>query len=197
MPGNPRSIDLTIFTTNLAHGRPYLFPHNDDRARLFFKPKELEEYLPKNVMKWMVAHAAPYVPNADMATPAATKLDELKLQQIPDAKEFPIFLAARMSHSFPLLFSAVPLYAIDYEQPAGERSFKRCWFSDGGLASNFPMHLFDGFLPAWPTFGIDLQDVPPGGSKAVHLPVHYLDGSGDRWDRLTKKRHRRKGSVGS
>jgi predicted acylesterase/phospholipase RssA len=184
MPEETRSIDLTIFTTNLAHGRPYLFPHSDDRARLFFKPEELEPYLPRNVMDWMLHHAAPYLPHDHYGDPAPQELERLGLRQIPEAKAFPIFLAARMSHSFPLLFSAVPLYAIDYEQPVGKRSFKRCWFSDGGLASNFPMHLFDGFLPAWPTFGLDLQDVAPGGSKAVRLPVHYLEGSGDRWDRF-------------
>ena len=31
------------------------------------------------------------------------------------------------------------------------------WFSDGGIASNFPIHFFDGWLPARPTFGITLR----------------------------------------
>ena len=31
-----------------------------------------------------------------------------------------------------------------------------CWFADGGLSSNFPIHLFDAPLPRWPTIGINL-----------------------------------------
>jgi len=35
-------------------------------------------------------------------------------------------------------------------------AFRICWFSDGGISSNFPIHLFDAPLPLWPTFAIDL-----------------------------------------
>jgi hypothetical protein len=31
-----------------------------------------------------------------------------------------------------------------------------CWFSDGGISSNFPLHMFDAPLPRWPTFAINL-----------------------------------------
>ena len=34
------------------------------------------------------------------------------------------------------------------------------WFSDGGIASNFPIHFFDSWLPDRPTFGITLQYLP-------------------------------------
>ena len=60
--------------------------------------------------------------------------------------------------SFPLLISAVPLWAMNYEAPIGRRGFAQCWMSDGGLCSNFPIHLFDSFVPKWPTFGIALQN---------------------------------------
>lgn len=33
---------------------------------------------------------------------------------------------------------------------------KRCWFSDGGVTSNFPIHFFDGPLARRPTFAINL-----------------------------------------
>jgi hypothetical protein len=59
--------------------------------------------------------------------------------------------------SFPLLISAVKLWAIDYEAPMKSRGLSPCWMSDGGLCSNFPIHLFDSFVPRWPTFGISLQ----------------------------------------
>lgn len=34
------------------------------------------------------------------------------------------------------------------------------WFSDGGIASNFPIHFFDQWLPQRPTFGITLRYLP-------------------------------------
>ncbi len=190
MPADRRAIDLTIFTTNLAHGRPYLFPERDPRSRLFFKPDELAGLLPATVAAALRRRAATYVPIAAFGDPPASLLAEQGLLQLPDAADMPILLPARMSHSFPLLFSAVPLWAIDYEQPPGQRRWKRCWFSDGGLASNFPMHLFDGFLPAWPTFGVDLQEIPRDGSTKVQLPAEYLDGSADRWDRFDDRKTR-------
>jgi hypothetical protein len=34
------------------------------------------------------------------------------------------------------------------------------WFSDGGIAANFPLGMFDGWAPQRPTFGINLCDAP-------------------------------------
>ena len=59
-------------------------------------------------------------------------------------------VAARLSLSFPVLLSAIPLY---------DEQGTQHWFSDGGICSNFPLHFFDSPLPRWPTFGLDLQDV--------------------------------------
>jgi hypothetical protein len=60
--------------------------------------------------------------------------------------------------SFPVLLSAVPLYAANFERAPenGKYLLERCWFSDGGLTSNFPIHFFDAPLPGRPTFGINL-----------------------------------------
>jgi hypothetical protein len=90
-----------------------------------------------------------------------------------------------MSLSFPLLFSAVPLHAIDYDPP-NNRSFKSCWFSDGGISSNFPMHLFDGLVPMWPTFGISLEPKIQGRPD-VFLPTRYEQGYAERWNRFAEK----------
>jgi predicted acylesterase/phospholipase RssA len=179
-----RSIDLCVFTTNLAHGRPYIFPYTDPEPRLFYSSEELARYVPPWVLNWIDEHAVPYVPDPDAHDPPAERARELKLRQIPEAKDFPILLAARMSFSFPLLFSAVPLWSIDYDRPDGHADFERCWFSDGGISSNFPIHLFDGLLPAWPTFGIELEDKVPGSDEMVFLPMRYDQGYRDRWDRF-------------
>ncbi len=203
---NARSIDLQMFTTNVTHGRPYLLPHVESTARLFFRVEELEGYLPADVLKWFVDHGRPYTeqsrsPHSDPPVAAAEYVDSRgerrQLMEIPAAKDFPVLLAARMSLSFPVLFAAVPLWAIDYEHLVSERAFRRCLFSDGGICSNFPMHLFDGLLPNWPTFGIQLEPALPGfeadpttDENLIFLPHTYGQGIADRWNRFDENSNR-------
>ena len=187
-PGQPiRSIDLQMFSTNLGHGRPYIFPLRGksktpsrfrDEERLYFRPDELKLYLPSEVLAWMEAHSAEYsvAPGREGSDPPP----EPGLRELPEPEHFPVLLAARMSLSFPLLFSAVPLWAVDHNPPRGKRKFRRCWFSDGGISSNFPMHLFDGLVPAWPTFGINLE-AKIEDRDMVYLPAGYEEGHGEYW----------------
>lgn len=181
-----KSIDLEMFTTNLSHGRPYIFPHREPTARLFFNPAEIAPYLPEDVMRWFDQHAIPYAPSTDLpkSDPPVERARELNLKEIPLPGNFPVLLAARMSLSFPLLFAAVPLWAIDYDHPREDRDFQRCMFSDGGISSNFPMHLFDGLVPQWPTFGIDLEPEIKDLPGTTFLPDKYLGGIADRWSRF-------------
>ncbi|MBT9465523.1 patatin-like phospholipase family protein [Hydrogenophaga sp.] len=195
------AIVLKMFSTNLAHGRPYVFPLNElvdnaDREtsfrsseRLFFNPDELRPYLPQDVHKWLVDHARNYTaePHRKGKDPSDARAKALGLMELPPPHEFPILLAARMSLSFPLLFSAVPLWAINYDLPPGRRDFHRCWFSDGGVSSNFPMHLFDGLVPRWPTFGITLEPEIEGRLNMIYLPQSYREGYGERWDLFDNK----------
>lgn len=192
-PAKVRSIDLQMFTTNLTHGRPYIFPlpQIDDRGsrfpvreRLYFRPEELKDYLPERILAWMVENSQPYVLDPARAGKDPPTEKGTGLRELPASRDLPVLLAARMSLSFPLLFSAVPLYAIDHEKPS-DREFVRCWFSDGGISSNFPMHLFDGLIPMWPTFGIDLEPKIEG-RDLVFLPDQYKDGYGERISRATE-----------
>lgn len=48
------------------------------------------------------------------------------------------------------------------DRPTARFAADRCWISDGGIASNLPIHFFDRPLPRWPTFAIDLGSFPPG-----------------------------------
>jgi hypothetical protein len=41
-----------------------------------------------------------------------------------------------------------------------------CWFSDGGVSSNFPVHFFDASLPRHPTFAINLRPFHPEHPKS-------------------------------
>jgi hypothetical protein len=90
---------------------------------------------------------------------------------VPPIGDMPIIVATRMSLSFPILFSAVPLHMADYRQADGDDAIppklEPCWFSDGGLSSNFPITLFDAPLPRWPTFAISLDDFPPNITQST------------------------------
>jgi predicted acylesterase/phospholipase RssA len=202
-PGeNVRSIDLEMFTTNLAHGRPYIFPHLEPTARLFYRSNELRSYLPASVMDWFDAHALRYEPSAQSpeSDPPAKLAEIMHLCELPPAENFPILLAARMSLSFPVLFAAVPLWAIDYGWPRAQRTFRRCMFADGGISSNFPIHLFDGLLPLWPTFGIKLEAKLPGYDNMIYLPQNCHAGFADTWTRFdtaAKSASRLGGFLGS
>ncbi len=178
-----RSIDLRMITTNLTHGRPYDLPLGDETSRIFYKEEDLRPYFPEAVLRHLRDHSRGYVPMVPGVDPEPANVPE-DLRELP-AGDLPIIVATRLSLSFPTLFSAVPLWAIDYEAPYNCRTLRRCWFSDGGICSNFPIHLFDATLPRWPTFGISL------GPRSVYwpngntwLPKFHNQGRGDRWDRF-------------
>jgi hypothetical protein len=43
---------------------------------------------------------------------------------------------------------------------------EHCWFSDGGLSSNFPLQFFDAPFPRWPTFAIELDGFEDDADEA-------------------------------
>jgi predicted acylesterase/phospholipase RssA len=62
---------------------------------------------------------------------------------------------------------------------------ERCWFSDGGLSSNFPIHFFDQPLPRWPTFGINLSGYHPDHADSdVWMATNALAGIATSWNRF-------------
>lgn len=153
-----RAINLEIMTTHLTEGRPYRLPFDQDR--FFFREDEFRRLFPAAVVDWMMEKAEVY--EKDRA-----------FHYLPKARDFPVIVAVRMSLSFPLLLAAVPLYACDstlLDEAAHDRP-QRCWFSDGGICSNFPIHFFDHVWPRWPTFGITLERFDPARhGDAVALP---------------------------
>jgi predicted acylesterase/phospholipase RssA len=181
-PAQYPAINLQVITTNVTHGRPYRLPLQDATSRLFFRREELEGYFPPAVLDALEAASPPYAPRVSADPPASAATAGLRELRGAD---MPIVVAARLSLSFPLLFSAVPLWAIDYEPPRGERTLGRCQFTDGGASSNFPIHLFDSGLPRWPTFGLWLDRRGKyRRDDAVWLPRFHGEGWGDSWNRF-------------
>ncbi|SET54412.1 Patatin-like phospholipase [Nitrosospira multiformis] len=199
-----RSIDLQMFSTNLAHGRPYVFPLAEPETgesrfkgheRLYFTEAEMRQYFPPEVVKWMVDHSPTEIERKrkEKSTPGEeTKEKTLSVEdgkdmlELPEPKNFPVLLATRMSLAFPFLISAIPLYALDPDLSPEERKFHRCWFSDGGISSNFPIHLFDGLVPIWPTFGIHLEPAIDGQEES-YLPSIYDEGYAESWSLFAEK----------
>src|SRR6266508_4493414 len=76
-----------------------------------------------------------------------------------------------------------------------------CWFSDGGITSNFPVHFFDAPIPRWPTFALDLApfhvDHPldeDDQCQNVWLPNTNAGGIAETWTRFDD--HGLKGLTG-
>jgi predicted acylesterase/phospholipase RssA len=236
-PGSPRetlkdpspmgaaSINLQMFTANVTHGRPYVFPQNEgdaDDLPLFFRLSDMNRLFPPDVVRAMefdpvTGQSNEYQGDAKPAPESARGVRDrgplsrasrlfwsLVIDKSPvvgskqepmyrlPTKHLPILVAARMSISFPILFSAVPLWVLD--KRGKEHVFRRCLFCDGGICSNFPIHLFDSPIPSWPTFGISLHEIPASkagtvnGSASlpkqaqVRLPGSPLEKGEDQWN---------------
>jgi len=141
------NVSLKLITTNLSRHRPETLPL---RAGFQMKEDDLDTFLPTNVSKILRQNP---------------REEDPTFFKIPDGQDMPVLLAVRMSLSFPLLFSAVPCYAMDFsliqETPeCAEQKGKPQLnlFSDGGISSNFPIHYFDHLIPTRPTFGISLEE---------------------------------------
>jgi hypothetical protein len=97
---------------------------------------------------------------------------------------------ARLSLSFPLLLSAVPLWKRLWSEETEHMEMVQCWFSDGGITSNFPIHFFDSPLPRWPTFGINLGPGrnldPKNQSNNIYAPLTNRAGIQPRWGRINR-----------
>jgi hypothetical protein len=165
-----------MMTTCLSQGRPYSLPF-EAGEEFWFDPEEFGDLFPARIVRHMINHAPPPEREAGGTL----------LRRLPAAEHLPVVVAARMSLSFPLLIAAVPLYAFNDASPGEAVEPERCWFSDGGITSNFPIHFFDAPVPRWPTFAIDLIALAPGRKLSdeecdnVWMPNENDDGIAEAW----------------
>ncbi len=153
-------ISLRVMTTCLTLGRPFTLPSFDDEE-MFFREDEFKRLFPEAVVSAMMPAAQDPTPTV-WTDPTTGEKHPLVAMPTPD--KLPLIVAVRMSLSFPLLFSAVPLYRRDETGNA-----QRLLFTDGGVCSNLPVHLFDAPLSTWPTFGINLRNdlTDPAAQRVV------------------------------
>ena len=168
-------IALRVVTTNLSMRRPHTLPHLGVPAS--FVASEWDKLFPQAVMSWLYGGGTSQSPD----TPGTWLF--------PAENNLPVVIAVRMSLSFPVLFTAVPLRIEDTELPSilkalGGQSGKyvrTVHFSDGGISSNFPIHMFDAPLPTRPTFAFSLEDLLADAdtvTSRVALPASASEGMG-------------------
>lgn len=174
--GHP--IELKVVTTNLSMRRPHTLPKLGVVAG--FLPDRWRTLFPKPVMDHLLSVCEPW--KQYPARPQALRF--------PLEDSLPVVVAVRMSLSFPLLFRTVPLEIRDVERSKvvsslgggkAEIMIRTVHFSDGGISSNFPIHMFDSPFPRRPTFAFSLEDLLADESKVKHrvaLPAKASDGMG-------------------
>jgi predicted acylesterase/phospholipase RssA len=173
--GRSVAIDLRAVTTNLSQGRPWIFPLTEER--FVCRRDVMRGLFPENVCRYM--ERLP-MSERDLTLPEG-------YYYLPAGNDLPVIVAARLSLSLPLVLTAVPLFTIREDAYAraragGEASaltsndLQENWFTDGGISSNFPIHLFDSWFPTRPTFGIrltalteDMADPASNGIRRSHL----------------------------
>lgn len=162
--GEAPHIKLASMTTDLTSQRPFSLPLKMPK-QFFFDPEEFYKILPRRVVRYMERIGQDARENGP---------DGKVLYPMPESDAFPVILMARMSLSFPILLQAVPLYRKD------NKTWERCLFSDGGIASNLPVHFFDAWLPRRPTFAISLGSFDKRVHNETANRVEFIQGIRDR-----------------
>jgi Patatin-like phospholipase len=198
-----RLINLELVTTELVQGLGYKFPlplnaemESETDSALYLRRQDLEapgaEIFPRAVVDALCA--APPEPNVYDRRNGKLITD---LCRLPEPWDLPVIFAVRLSMSLPALLEAVRVYRISkytstvrdefgmpvngeagsplmYPGPSSKFWAEELWFSDGGITSNFPIHLFDSLFPMWPTVGINLSKYPTGfRHQDVWLPQDW------------------------
>ncbi len=149
-------IELRLVTTNLSQSCPYVIPFAE--KGLLVRDEDMQALFPEPIVMYLKQHAG---------TSERVSLEQLPgYAWLPPGNALPVAFGMRLSLSFPLLISAVPIYTVKRSAFARRQSnaplvlqeadLQINWFSDGGICSNFPIHFFDAWLPTRPTFGINL-----------------------------------------
>ena len=181
-PGGRPAIQLAMMTTSLMEERPYTLPLPREDRRFVFEKSEWGQIFPSSVMAFLTSKCDPF-------TPPAGETGEY--YYFPDPDRLPLIVGARMSLSFPFLISGVPLWRRDFTllDQVEQNKLRRCFFSDGGLSSNFPIHFFDHLLPNSPTFAITLDEfdekrnrdnvwLPASAGSGIQMPIRPFEGLG-------------------
>jgi hypothetical protein len=113
-PATDRSIELAMITSDISRNRAAQLPFIEWPSPLYFCEATLRRYFPDAVVRWMKEHKGEARP--DVIVPDG-------VHRLPPPEQLPVVLAARLSLSFPVLLSAVPLWTPDFSKGDAENRF--------------------------------------------------------------------------
>ena len=151
-PTAPRAIELAMIASDISRNRTVQLPFLETPSPIYVETSVLKSYFPAPIADWMRKHAGEYDETIELREGVI---------RLPRPEHLPVIFGARLSLSFPLLLSALPLMTPDFargKNAGGRVRLRHVWFSDGGLTSNFPIHFFDSPIPTRPTFCLNLVD---------------------------------------
>ena len=154
-----RDIELVLVASDINRAQSVQLPFLRREDLLYVRRSDLAALFPPEIVAWMEAHQrAPTDPRDDLAGVALHDADAGEMLRLPRPEDLPVLVGVRMSLSFPFLFRAVRLYVLRERAGAsgGGRELAELWLTDGGITSNFPLHLFDAPIPTRPTFCLNL-----------------------------------------
>jgi len=180
-----RWLQLAMMTTNLVNRRAHQLPW--DSREWLFDPDEFRELFPEEVVAWMEEHPPP-----EPGDYTAAEVQESRMRRalalpklpLPAPEDLPVIVATRMSLSFPVLLSAVPLWNLDMTRPRNEVLDKwKSWAKGQGKDWN-PL--------AKPRCKWPKDDQPEedplfecawfsDGGISSNFPVHFFDRLVPRW----------------
>jgi len=175
LDGIARDIELALVASDINRAQSVQLPFMRREDRLYARISDLRALFPETIVTWMVKHrrtSAEIDAELEALVPEAeARADFIRL---PRPEDLPVLIAVRMSLSFPFLFRAVRLYVVRRNgQAPGCQELAEVWLADGGITSNFPIHLFDAPIPGRPTFCLNLlyhddelePDAPPSRAR--------------------------------
>lgn len=201
-PTRKRAINLEVMTSAVSQQMVHGIPFRPGSPQFYYDPEEWARLFPKSVMDHLarLRQRGAESGGEDAESLQIENPTGKPLFPLPQNGALPVVVAVRMSLSFPVLLSAVPLYAVDWSLKESKMRrqnrqpipAKRVWFSDGGIGSNMPLHMFDALLPGHPTFAVNLKpehvdhpivtpEQPDNDGVRIYLPNDNRGGRQRYW----------------
>lgn len=175
-PGR-RRINLEVMTTNLGEARPMRLPLLSDEY--FFAEEEFEALFPARIVDVMreASHPGERDRREQRVFDMITGLAVARGYRRMPVADLPVVVAARLSLSFPVLVSAVPLYKLDFARRDAVDARRR-W--ESWLAKH-PSAPVDPAAVAAALDADELSELPlsrcwiSDGGITSNMPLHFFD----------------------
>lgn len=173
-PAAERALDLRMVTSNVSQHKPYVLPFGRDL--FLFKESDIEALFPKNIADHLIATSRP---------PRGFKLPP-GYRFLPAAADLPVMFATRMSMSFPVLISMVPLYTLSHSAFDGAARFDSIASSEDGdgVREHIELRTRDGAGQWVVPEGDAVREVAEehlkvswfsDGGLCSNFPIHFFD----------------------